>query len=78
MLPTGHQLKAARALAGLTSAKLAALAKIDPSTISRQWNRLALGPCARQAGGVDAVVRALEASGVTMDADGVRLKKPRR
>ena len=77
MLPTGHQLKAARALAGLTSAKLAALAKIDPSTISRM-ELSGARPVRGQAGSVDAVVRALEASGVTMDADGVRLKKPRR
>src|SRR5262249_36940160 len=69
MLPTGHQLKAARALAGLTSVKLAALAKIDASTLSRMESS-GIKPVRGLAGSVDAVIRALEAKGVVIEADG--------
>jgi transcriptional regulator with XRE-family HTH domain len=77
MLPTGNMLKAARALADLTSVELARLAKIDASTISRMETSGAR-PVRGQAGTVDAVVRALEAKGVVIESDGVRLRKPRR
>jgi transcriptional regulator with XRE-family HTH domain len=77
MLPTGNQLKAARALAGLTSVELARLAKIDASTISRMESSGAR-PVRGQAATVDAAVRALEAKGVVIEHDGVRLRKPRR
>jgi transcriptional regulator with XRE-family HTH domain len=77
MLPTGNMLKAARALAGLTSVELARLAKVDASTISRMETSGAR-PVRGQAGSVDSVVRALEAKGVVIESDGVRLRKPRR
>jgi transcriptional regulator with XRE-family HTH domain len=76
-LPTGNMLKAARALAGLTSVELARLAKVDASTISRMETSGAR-PVRGQAGSVDSVVRALEAKGVVIESDGVRLRKPRR
>jgi transcriptional regulator with XRE-family HTH domain len=69
-------LKAARALAGLTSVELARLANIDASTISRMETSGAR-PVRGEAGSVDSVVRALEARGVVIEADGVRLRKPR-
>ena len=56
-------LKAARALAGLTSVELARLANIDASTISRMETSGAR-PVRGEAGSVDSVVRALEARGV--------------
>ena len=77
MLPTGNMLKAARALAGLTSVELAQLAKIDASTISRMETS-GQRPVRGQAATVDAVVKALEAKGVVIESDGVRLRKPRR
>ena len=76
-MPTGNMLKAARALAGLTSVELARLAKVDASTISRMETSGAR-PVRGQAGSVDSVVRALEAKGVVIESDGVRLRKPRR
>jgi transcriptional regulator with XRE-family HTH domain len=76
MLPTGNMLKAARALAGLTSVELARLARVDASTISRMETS-GSRPVRGQAGSVDSVVRALEAKGVVIEADGVRLRKPR-
>jgi transcriptional regulator with XRE-family HTH domain len=76
-LPTGNMLRAARALAGLKAGELAALAKIDASTVSRMENSGAK-PVRGQAGTVDSVIRALEAKGVVIEADGVRLvRKPR-
>ena len=76
-MPTGNMLKAARALAGLTSVELARLAKVDASTISRMETSGAR-PVRGQAGSVDSVVRALEAKGVVIESDGVRPRKPRR
>ena len=76
-MPTGNMLKAARALAGLTSVELARLAKVDASTINRMETSGAR-PVRGQAGSVDSVVRALEAKGVVIESDGVRLRKPRR
>ena len=49
----------------------------NASTISRMEST-GQRPVRGQAGTVDAVVRALEASGVVIEHDGVRLRKPRR
>jgi transcriptional regulator with XRE-family HTH domain len=57
MLPTGNQLRAARALADLTSVELARLANIDASTISRMESS-GPRPVRGQAATVDAVVGA--------------------
>jgi transcriptional regulator with XRE-family HTH domain len=77
-LPTGNILRAARALAGLTSVELAALAKIDASTVSRMESA-GSKPVRGLAGTVDSVTKALEAKGVVFLDDGVRLvRKPRR
>jgi transcriptional regulator with XRE-family HTH domain len=77
MLPSGNILRAARGLAGLTAVELAALAKVDQSTISRMEST-GPRPVRGQAGTVDAVMKALEAKGVVIESDGVRLRKPRR
>jgi transcriptional regulator with XRE-family HTH domain len=77
-LPTGDLLRAARALASLTAVELGRLAKVDPSTISR-LESYGSKPVRGLAETVDSVVRALEARGVAIEADGVRLiRKPRR
>ena len=77
-MPTGNILRAARALAGLTSVELAALAKIDASTISRMESS-GIKPVGGLAETVDRVTRALEAKGVAIEPDCVRLvRKPRR
>jgi transcriptional regulator with XRE-family HTH domain len=79
MLPSGHMLKSARALAGLTAVQLAKLARLDASTISRMESA---GPKPVRAMGhnIEAVLQALDQNGVEIDpANGiVRLKKPRR
>jgi len=78
MLPTGNQLRAARALADLTLVHLAALAKMDASTISRMESS-GPRPVRGQAATIEAVVKALEAKGVVIEPDGgVRPRKPRR
>jgi transcriptional regulator with XRE-family HTH domain len=77
MLPTGNMLRAARALAGLTSVELAALAKIDASTISRMESS-GKKPVRGLAATVDAVVHALEKVGVAITDDGVSLTGKRR
>lgn len=77
VLPTGNLLRAARALAGLTSVQLAALAGVDASTISRLESSRAK-PVRGLAESVDRVIHVLEAKGVVIESDGVRLKKPRR
>ena len=73
-LPTGNMLKAARALAGLTRAQLAAMAEIDVSTISRMESAgpSSVGSHART---VELVIRALRARGAEITDDGVRLMK---
>ena len=77
-MPTGNILRAARALAGLTSVELAALARIDASTVSRMESS-GNKPVGGLAGTVDNVKRALEAKGIVFLDDGVRLvRKPRR
>ena len=67
---------AGRALAGLTSAELAKLAKVDASTISRMESSGA-GSVHALADSLERVVRALEAKGVIIENDGVRLAKKR-
>lgn len=76
-LPTGNMMRAARALAGLTSVELARLAGIDQSTISRMemFGRKTVGG---HAGTVDSVMKALREKGVEITDDGVRLtRRPR-
>jgi transcriptional regulator with XRE-family HTH domain len=78
-LPTGNQLKAARALAGLKAAQLAAKAGIDASTVSRlesSRHRSVTG----MAQTVEAVLKALAQAGVRINEDGSvsPIKKPRR
>jgi transcriptional regulator with XRE-family HTH domain len=75
MLLTGNQLKAARALADLTQAQLAAAAVVDVTTISAMESRKA----ATLRSGLDtirAIMTALVAAGVELLAQGpgVRLK----
>jgi transcriptional regulator with XRE-family HTH domain len=80
-LPTGNLLRAARALAGLRSAQLAALAKIDQSTLSRMEST-GRKPVRGHAGTVDSVVRTLKAHGVRISDDPagecLEKKAPRR
>ena len=64
-------------LAGLTAWELAALAKVDQSTISRMESA-GHRPVRAMTGSLDSVVTALEAKGVVIESDGVRLRKPRR
>jgi transcriptional regulator with XRE-family HTH domain len=66
--PTGRQLAAARTLAGLSQAELAGSAKISVPTLKRMEG--SDGPVTGMANNIDAVVRALEAAGVTFLADG--------
>ena len=76
MLTTGAQLRAARALAGLTQAALADRAKLDPSTIVDMEARGA-AVLRSSLETVRAVQIALEAAGVEFldgDSPGVRLK----
>jgi transcriptional regulator with XRE-family HTH domain len=73
-LPTGNILKAARALAGLKSAGLAKLAKVDPTTISRLESSGAK-PVSGYAATVDAVKEALKNRGVEYDEGSVWLTK---
>lgn len=76
MLTTGNQLKAARALAGLDQATLAAAAKLSPNTISAMEKRGA----ETLTSGLDtirAIMKALEAAGVELlngGQPGVRLR----
>jgi transcriptional regulator with XRE-family HTH domain len=73
-LQTGNTLKAARALAGLKSAELAALAKVDPTTISRLESSKHK-PVRGYAATVDAVREVLRKHGVEYDEGGVYLVK---
>ena len=78
-MPTGNQLKAARAFAGLKSTELADLARVNQATISRMesFGRKPVGVHART---IDAVIRALAHRGVELVGDDtVRLtRRPRR
>ncbi|WP_152968454.1 helix-turn-helix domain-containing protein [Gemmobacter sp. LW-1] len=76
--PTGRQLAAARALAGLTQGDVAEAARISIPTLKRM--EASEGPAAGMANNVEAVRRALEAAGVEFIPEngggaGVRLRK---
>lgn len=79
--PTGRQIAAARALAGLSQAEVASSANISVPTLKRM--EASEGAATGMANNVAAVVRALEAAGVTFLAEGeavdggpgVRLRK---
>lgn len=73
-LPTGHQLHAARCLAGLDQRTLAKRAGISNATLSRMEG---CGKNAVTAKGsnIDRVLVALEKAGVEVTEDGVRLIK---
>jgi transcriptional regulator with XRE-family HTH domain len=76
MLTTGAQLRAARALAGLTQVDLASRAKVDPSTIVDMEARGA-AVLRSSLETVRAVQVALEAAGIEFlngDQPGVRMK----
>jgi transcriptional regulator with XRE-family HTH domain len=78
VLPTGNQLKAARALAGLNGEKLAEMAGINAATISRleQSRHKSVTGMAQT---VEAVLKALAKAGVRINDDGsVSPIKPRR
>jgi transcriptional regulator with XRE-family HTH domain len=76
MLTTGNQLKAARALAGLSQTQLAAAARINVTTVSAMEGK----GSATLGSGLDtikAVMDALEAAGIELldhGRPGVRLK----
>ena len=69
-LPTGHQLKAARALVGLEQRQVAKLAKVNPVTLHRM-EACAERPVRGHAGNVESVVNVLRDSGVEITEDGV-------
>jgi ribosome-binding protein aMBF1 (putative translation factor) len=73
-LPTGRQLRAARALAGLEQRQVAAKAKINPTTLHRM-EASEDKPTRGHAGNVEAVVEVLRKAGVEMTNEprGVRL-----
>jgi hypothetical protein len=73
-LPTGHQLHAARCLAGLDQRTLAKRAGVSNATLSRMES---CGKNTVTAKGVniDAVLAALERAGVEVTEDGVRLRR---
>jgi len=77
MLTTGSQLRAARALAGMTRTELASLARLNVSTIAEMEARA--GETLRSSfETVHAVQKVLEAAGVEFlngESPGVRLKK---
>lgn len=70
-LPTGHQLKAARALAGLEQRQVAAKARIDVSTLHRM-EASGAKPTRGHAGNVESVVTVLRKAGIEITEDGVR------
>ena len=77
MLTTGSQLKAARALAGMTRTELASLARLNLSTIA-EMEALAGETLRSSFETVLAVQKVLEAAGVEFlngELPGVRLKK---
>ena len=75
MLTTGNQLKAARALIGLSQTELAKAAKVNVATISAMEGKGAT----KLTSGVDtvlALVVVLESRGLELLKDGARLKQP--
>jgi len=75
MLTTGNQLKAARALAGLKQAQLAAKAGVDTSTISSMEGKGAKTLGRTGADTIKAVMDALDSAGVEMLDGGCQLKR---
>ena len=76
MLTTGNQLKAARALAGISQIELAAAARISATTVSAMEGKGA-GVLGSGLDTIKAVMDALEAAGVEIlnhGQPGVRLK----
>jgi hypothetical protein len=69
-LPSGYQIAAGRALAGLDQRALAAAAKVSPATIARMEGS---GPAVARAHArnVESVLQALERHGVRVTASGV-------
>lgn len=76
-LPTGRQLKAARALAGLEQRQVAAKADINVVTLHRM-EACGTKPARGHAANVEAVINILRKSGVVITDNGVELRKPRR
>ena len=62
-LPTGHQMRAARALAGLEQRQVATRAKLDPSTVTRM-EAAGAKPVRGHADNVERVVDVLRRAGV--------------
>lgn len=80
MVPTGEQLRAARALIRIDQRALAQMADVSLETIKRL--ELINGPVSANTRTVDKIVRALQAAGVIFieeddEGPGVRLRKPR-
>lgn len=73
-MPSGHQLRAARALAGLEQREVAAKAKIDPATLHRMEGT-GPKPTRGHAENVERVVDVLRKAGVEFidEPRGVRL-----
>lgn len=72
MLTTGHQLKAARALAGMDQATLARAAKISTNTVSGMEGK-GSGTLTSGLDTVRAVMVALQAAGIQFLDNGVQL-----
>ena len=73
-MPSGYQLRAARSLIGWGQRRLAAAAKVDPTTIVRMESA-GDKPVGGSAASLQAVLAALHKAGVEITADGVRLIK---
>ena len=76
--PTGRQIAAGRALAGISQSELAEAARVSIPTLRRM--EASEGPASGMANNVTAVMRALEAVGVIFvpengEGPGVRLRK---
>jgi transcriptional regulator with XRE-family HTH domain len=71
-LPTGRQLRAARALAGIEQREVARRARVSINTINRM-EKADDKPVRGYAENVERVVNALRKAGVEITADGVRL-----
>ena len=78
MIPTGEQLRAARAMLRLEQTALATAAGVSAETIKRLEGMA--GPVSANARTLDAIVKALEAAGVLFipengEGPGVRMRK---
>jgi predicted transcriptional regulator len=77
-LPTGRQIAAARILLGLHQKELAALAKVDVTTVNRM-EQSGVAPARGHGRTIQQVIDALENQGAEITPDGVRLVgKPKR